>query len=318
MRAAALAPHRRILTWAGAAIALLLCAVAANVAAETSLLVHLAGQPAALVSAARHVDVPGGLHYGTALAVDANGRLYVAERSPPRVRVLDTNGNERAVWDGRAGTPVLRNPTALSALPDGRIAILDVPHNSSRGGSVTLFTCPADGRHCASVPVAALAKPAGLLSRQGGGFLVADTANNRVAVLAPTGRVAASWGRYGILPGQFREPWGIAAGVGGVYVADFDDGLVEQFGDSGAFVHEWDTDGPAGALALGGGVLYVALPDGGGLEALRLGGNDVRRLSWAPRQPVTVRRPFGLAVLPDGRLLVADDDGLELYRVQTP
>jgi DNA-binding beta-propeller fold protein YncE len=314
MRAAVLAPRRPSLTWAGVGIALLLVAVAVNVAAEGSLLVHLAAQPVALVRAARHIAVPGGLRYGTALAVGGDGRIYVAERSPPRVRVLDAQGHELAVWDGRDATPTLRDPTALSVLPDGRIALLDV---GDKGAA--LLTCPPDGRHCASVQIAALAKPQGLAARRAGGFLIADTANERVAVVAAHGQVTASWGRYGLLPGQFREPWGVVEGPGGAaYVADFDDGLVEELSPAGAFVREWDTDGPVGALALGDGVLYAALPDGGGLEALRLGGGDFRRLSWAPRRPVTVRRPFGLAALPDGRLLVADQDGLDLYRMQTP
>src|SRR5690348_3373446 len=98
MRAATLAPRRAVLTWAGAGIALLLCVLAVNVTAESALLARLAVQPAALVRSARHVDVPGGLRYGTALAMGADGRIYVAERSPPRVRVLDANGNELAVW----------------------------------------------------------------------------------------------------------------------------------------------------------------------------------------------------------------------------
>lgn len=318
MRAAVLASHRWSLTGAGLAIAALLLAVVLNAAAEASLLAHLSGQPAALVRDARHVDVPGDLRYGTALASGADGRLYVAESSPPRVRVFDAQGRELAVWDGRDGTPVLRNPTALSALPDSRIGLLDAPPKEAKETGAVLLICPADGRHCDRVPIPSLSKPSGLAPRPAGGFLVADTANSRLAILA-NGKVTATWGRYGILPGQFREPWGVVESPGGAtYAADFDDGLVEQFSPGGAFVREWDTDGPVGALALGDGVLYAALPDGGGIEALRLGGRGFRRLSLMPQQPVTVRQPFGLAVLPDGRLLVADADGLEFYRVHLP
>jgi hypothetical protein len=314
MRAALLGPGRPTLTWAGAAIVLLLLALALNVAGESSLLAHLAVQPVALVRAAHHLSVPGGFPDGTALAVGRDGRVYVAESLPPQVRVFDEQGQELAVWDGRAGTPILHDPTALSVLSDGRIAVLDA---AARGA--LLLTCPADGRHCSSVQLATLTLPQALTPRSAGGFLIADTANDRVAVTGAAGKLTATWGRYGLLPGQFREPWGIAEGPGGAaYVADFDDGMVVELSPGGAFVREWDTDGPVGALALGGGVLYAALPDGGGLEALRLGGRDFRRLSWGPRRPVTVRRPFGLGVAPDGTLIVGDQDGLELYAVRAP
>jgi tripartite motif-containing protein 71 len=314
MRAALLGSRRPSLTWAGASIALLLLAVALNVAGESSLLAHLAVQPVALIRAAHHLAVPGGFPDGTALAVGRDGRIYVAERLPPQVRVFDAQGRELAVWDGRAGTPSLGDPTALSVLPDGRIALLDA---AAKGA--LLLTCPADGLHCSSVQLAPLTLPQGLTPRHAGGFLIADTANDRVAVTGATGKIIATWGRYGLLPGQFREPWGIVEGPdGAIYVADYDDGLVEEFSAAGAFVREWDTDGPVGALALGGGVLYAALPDGGGLEALRLGGRDFRRLSWGPRRPLTVRRPFGLAVAPNGDLIAGDQDGLEVYTVRAP
>lgn len=307
--------HRRpSVTLAGAGIILLLVAVAMNVAGEVSLLAHLALQPVALVRSTRHVSVPGGFPDGASVAVGKDGRVYVAERRPPEVRVFDEQGHELAVWDGRSGTPSLRDPTALSALPGGNIAVLD----AGATGAV-LLNCPPDGRHCSRTTMAMLTLPQGLAPRLAGGFLIADTVNDRVVVAGATGKVTATWGRYGILPGQFRDPWGIVeSGNGAVYVADFDDGLVEEFSAAGAFMHEWDTDGPVGALALGDGVLYAALPDGGGLEALRLGGNQFRRLSWAPRRAVTVRRPFGLAVTPDGRLIVADENGLEIDSVTTP
>jgi len=191
-------PRRPSLTWVGFGIVLLLLAVAANVAAEGSLLVHLAVQPVAIIHAARHIAVPGGFPYGTALAVGADGQIYVAERSPAHVRVFDSEGREQAVWDGRDGTPTLRDPTALSVLPDGRIALLDVADHGA-----ALLTCPADGRHCASVQIATLAKPQGLAPRQAGGFLIADTANNRDNGVFPYPFYARDWdGRFGRELGQ--------------------------------------------------------------------------------------------------------------------
>jgi DNA-binding beta-propeller fold protein YncE len=62
-----------------------------------------------------------------ALAVDARGRIYVADWGGPRVLVFDATGRLLHQWDTRAGeAPGLRSPSGLAVDGRGRVFVVDL------------------------------------------------------------------------------------------------------------------------------------------------------------------------------------------------
>ena len=52
--------------------------------------------------------------------------------------------------------------------------------------------------------------PLGVAVDSDGNWLVADTGNNRLQLLAPDGAHLKTIGSYGSAPGQFKDPFGVA------------------------------------------------------------------------------------------------------------
>jgi sugar lactone lactonase YvrE len=93
--------------------------------------------------------------------------------------------------------------------------------------------------------------PRGIALAPDGSLYVADSGNNRIQHLSPTGKVLQVWGSLadvskGAAPGgTFNEPWGVAvAPDGSIYVADTWNYRIQKFTADGKFVQMWGT-GPA-------------------------------------------------------------------------
>jgi DNA-binding beta-propeller fold protein YncE len=78
----------------------------------------------------------------------------------------------------------------------------------------------------------------------GGNAYVADTGNDRIVELSPSGVVLNEWGSSGTGDGRFRSPNGIALdGAGNVYVLDSENNRVEEFDSEGRFLAKWGERG---------------------------------------------------------------------------
>ena len=123
---------------------------------------------------------------------------------------------------------------------------------------------------------------------------ILDTGNNRVVALSAEGTFRLAFGSTCVMSemegstcvdpdgagslevgdGQFREPWGIAVGTDGtVFVADTWNGRIQAFDSQGHFLRKW-------------GVFSIISNDN--------------------RDPYALFGPRGLAVKPNGNILVAD------------
>lgn len=145
-----------------------------------------------------------------------------------------------------------------------------------------------------------------------GHIYVADSKNHRVQKLAPDGRHIASWGTKGEGAAQFNDPCGIVASSDGfIYVADTWNHRIQKFDTEGKFILEWRDEsgfwGPRGiAVSPDGKSLYVT--DTGNKRVVRYDPNGQRLGVWGSEGTKTGEfiEPVGIAVDPEGRVIVAD------------
>jgi sugar lactone lactonase YvrE len=246
------------------------------------------------------------LNFPTAVAVDKNGDLYIADTMNHRVRRVEAAtgtittlaGTGQARFSGDGGPAAqagLNEPAALALDGLGRLFIADQSNNRVRvvdltTGVITTFagtgsaTYDGDGVPAAN---ASLAGPSGIVVRDGV-LYIADTFNGRIrAVDLAVGviaTVAGDGGEYRFhSPAEppstsLSRPSGIAVDAhGALFVTDSDSHVVRR----------WDR-GLRVIVRLAG--CGTATYGGDGGSALESG------LSY----------PFGIVAAPDGSLLVAD------------
>jgi DNA-binding beta-propeller fold protein YncE len=139
------------------------------------------------------------------------------------------------------------------------------------------------------------------------------------------------WGTAGTGPGQFSTPIGVAVGPdGSVYIADRGNSRVQKFTGDGQFLLEWGTAGTGvgqfhsctGVAVDAQGYVYVTdrlnsrvqkfTSEGQFVLAWGEPGFGPGQFGWYP-PPSAATGPWGIAVAPDGTILVVDPGA---YRVQ--
>ncbi|MGB9724494.1 MAG: flippase activity-associated protein Agl23 [Chloroflexia bacterium] len=228
------------------------------------------------------------------IAVDGQGRVYVADTWNHRIQVFDGEGNFLGKWGEGVLVDTGEDATARSAHPFGFYGPRAVAVDSQ------------------------------------GTIYVADTGNERILAYRvhpdESGRLSAEylyqWGTTGSAPGQFLEPVGLAVDAAGrLYVADTWNMRVQVFapGTDGRIAPQpaatWEVPGwelstgdnnkPYIAVAPGGQVYftvpgrnYVAATDGAGKVLLVWSGVDAQQV------PMSI--PVGIAVDELGRVYVSD------------
>lgn len=116
-----------------------------------------------------------------------------------------------------------------------------------------------------------------------GDLYVADSQNNRILELSPTGAFVRTWGSKGTGNGQFSEPWGVTVSSQGlVYVADTWNHRVQAFDLQGNFTRAWGSD-PVGQPETGDGQFYgprsIATDQQGNVYVTDTGNKRVQKFS---------------------------------------
>jgi DNA-binding beta-propeller fold protein YncE len=159
---------------------------------------------------------------------------------------------------------------------------------------------------------------------------VVDTGNERVQVFGIDGSFKRTWGGFGGEPGQLIEPVGIAIGPdGNVYVADSGNRRISIFTPRGEPVAQWpaefwplpnpDQVRPAFQPYLAfdeAGNLYVTSSGTGVVVVLDREGRPLETITEAGGDPL--RQPLGIAVAPDGEVLITDIERDAVYRYPPP
>jgi DNA-binding beta-propeller fold protein YncE len=200
------------------------------------------GGPGAAAGRFRFLAPPAGDHgervrpTGGQAAIDAGGRLHIADALNRRVQALGRDGRVETVWTNPdAAVPPAGELGGLAVDAAGRIYVAD-PWNhrvwmiDRRGARPLAWGRLGDGPGELCVPVAVALGPAGQV-------YVLEAGNDRVQVFDGEGRFLATWGAAGQEAGELAGPTDLAVDAAGrVYVADGGGHRVQVFSASGVFL----------------------------------------------------------------------------------
>jgi sugar lactone lactonase YvrE len=244
------------------------------------------------VGANSALAAPGGA------AVDSNGNLDVADTKNNRVVRFSPTG---AVLDAfnlsgnGANGDQMNQPTGVAVDSANNIYVADRGNNqveefTPTGQLVRAFT--ASGTTSGS-NANKMSGPSGVTVDANGNVYVADTGNNRVEKLSPTGTVLATFNLNGLIangvPAQMSKPSGVAVdSAGNIYVADTGDNRVVELDPAGAYLRAFTASGLSGGGGTLNGPTGVAVDSAGDVYVADTGNK--------PGRGVLARRPLPAGV----------------------
>lgn len=145
-------------------------------------------------------------------------------------------------------------------------------------------------------------------------MVVSDCLNNRVQVFDSSGRQVREWGRSSPDEASLRCPMGVdVTDTGTVVVADAGHNVAKEFSFEGRHLRTFGLrpDGSGGLdrptdIAAGGGKVHVTTRGDQGVAVFEREAKELLRFGGAGSEPGRFRDPAGIAVAPDGSMLVAD------------
>jgi len=323
----------------------------------------IAGNPA-LSFSVNGTGTSAGFGFPSGIAVDSNGNLYVADAYDYTVRAITPNGLVTTL----AGTPSLAgtaNGTGLTAQFEGpwgiavdgsgNIYVADHFGQTIRkittGGVVTtLAGSPlAQGSSDGVGSAARFKGPAGLAVDTSGNVYVADSGNNTIRKITPSGVVTTVAGQAGTKGSSngaaasalFNTPYGVAVDrLGNIYVADSSNFTIREITPGGIVSTvagmpgaQGSTDGTGGAARFavpwgiavdGAGNLYVADAGNDTIRKITSGGTVTTLAGVAGKSGTSdgvgpsaqFNFPYDVIVDATGNLFIADSGNNEIRKAQ--
>ena len=192
-----------------------------------------------------------------AVAVAADGSLYVVDSMNDRIQHLAPDGSVLQVWGSRADVSqgaaaggTFNEPWGVAVGPDGSVYVADtwnyrIQKFTPDGTFITMwgfFGQPSDAPE-------AFYGPRGIAVDAQGRVYVADTGNKRIVIFDGDGKYLAQFGSAGMDVGQLDEPVAVALdAAGNVYVTDTWNQRVQVFapdpsGLDYTSIAQWSVDG---------------------------------------------------------------------------
>jgi tripartite motif-containing protein 71 len=209
----------------------------------------------------------GVLRFPEAVAVDAQGNVYVADQLSYVVQKFSSTGAFETEWGSYGGGHGQFGPIGgLATDAAGDVYVVDSSHDriekfDANGNFILQWGDKGEepGQFSFGSSQNYTKPPGGGIAVSGNYVYVADSGNNRIQRFNLEGGEAVQWGTKGDGPGQFSYPRGVAANASEVLVADDDNHRIEKFGLEGAY------QGAAGTQGTGAG--QFAFPYGIALDA---------------------------------------------------
>jgi DNA-binding beta-propeller fold protein YncE len=171
----------------------------------------------------------GQLGFAAGSAADADGNLYVAERSNNRVQKFDPTGSSLAVFGSLgSGDGQLKSPMDVAVDSAGNVYVADSGNNriekfGATGDFRSKFGSAGNGDGQLSVPT-------GVAVDANGHVFVSDNFNNRIQEFDADGHFVTKWGTLGNGSGELSGPDGLSVdSAGAVWVADSNNHRIVRF-----------------------------------------------------------------------------------------
>lgn len=297
------------------------------------------------------------------IAADGGRNVYVADTNNHTIRKITPDGfvTTLAGWahstgsaDGNNNAARFNGPESVTVDSGGNVYVADSGNNTIRkitpGGFVSTLSGLANTRGSTDGNVSAprFDHPKGVALDSAGNVYVADTTNNTIDKITPTGVVnslAGSAGTIGDVDGagsaaQFNRPEGVAVdSAGNVYVADTGNFIIRKITPSGVVTtlagdsHYIGSDDGVGRAARFHSPAGVAVDNAGNVYVGDTGNHTIRKIT--PNGTVTTlagladspgkidgtgsnarfNQPEGVAVDTEGNIYVADFFNFAIRRI---
>lgn len=280
------------------------------------------------------------LNNPTGIAVDDQGRIYVADTMNHRIVIFDADGQQvQTIGSFGNGEGQFYEPRGIAVDEDGFIYVTDtwnarVVKLSAEGEWLLTWgtgddmgtgdqrrAFVTDGSEASNnANELGLYGPRGIAIDPSGNIHITDTGNKRIVVTDNEGNYLYQWGYGGSGLRQFNEPTGLGIdALGRVYVADTWNSRVQVFTDVDSLAESWPVagwspgtyDDPSLTVSPEGQVL-VSVPTEHQVMLLDRNGEPLIAWGGSGSSLSALNSPSGLAVGPNGSIYVVDR---QLHRV---
>lgn len=257
------------------------------------------------------LDENNTLSHPTAVAVERDGRLAIADSGSACVHLYDPSGQKyRKIYN--AGPDELRSPVSVVFDNASRLYVSDSGH-----GRIYVFD--RDGNYLSSITKAGndnLLRPTGLsYSAKKDILYIVDTLANKIYALTTSGSLLFSFGEPGEKQGQFNYPTHITSSPDGrLFVTDALNFRVQVFDESGAFLTSFGHHGngsgdfamPKGIAVDKAGVIYVVDTLFDNVQLFNLAGSFLFTIGGRGTEHGEFWLPLGIFIDEQNKLYVCD------------
>lgn len=248
-------------------------------------------------------------------AASSGQRLYVIDEKKGALLVFDASGALLKTVAASGDKPgAFRDPRGVAVGPSGKVYVADSGNHrvqifDADGGFVYAFgekgSEPGHLRSPSSVAIGA-----------DGRIYVADTGNDRVQVFTEEGILLYAIGGSGSEPGRMKGPTRVAVDPSdALYVLDKGNDRVEKFDASAKYLRDLPLNGNDFAVDAYGFLYVLAGRDGKVIEESPEG-LPIGKFGSYGTGVGQMKKPEGIAVSPDGVILVMDTGNARVQRVE--